>query len=133
PASPSSLPDRARAMRMVFFQNAPLWKDVYKVGDGGNAGWNCSGGISADPAWNVWTTGEQLHDVGPGNFIDGLQRIRFSGNQFDSTYTLKSKLIDVDGWLLPWHRTVPGDVEYVRRDADLTNCPHSSDGGPGGG
>lgn len=133
------MPDESRLTRMLFPQNSMLLVNGLEVGDGGTPGWNCAGGVALDYDGNmhslmttkVWTTGEQLHDV-PGDDIDGLQSIRFTGNLNDTPYTQKSKLVDVDGFLLPYHRTVPGDVEYVRKNSIMTHCPGSTGGGGGG-
>ncbi|MBI5364958.1 MAG: hypothetical protein HZA53_17405 [Planctomycetes bacterium] len=133
------MPDESRLTRMFFPQNGFLMVNGLEVGDGGTPGWNCAGGVAvtfdgdlhAYSSTRVWTTGEQLHGV-PGDIIDGLQSIRFNGNLNDSPYTLKSKLVDLDGFLLPYHRTVPGDVEYVRKNSSMRHCPSPSGGGGGG-
>jgi hypothetical protein len=109
----------------------------HRIGDA-YSGDNSAGGIGLEflpvtpPMWsfpvNVWGTGDALH-VGTDDWIYGLQRIRQTGNQFDTTFTTLSKLVDLDYDIAIIDKSQPGDVEVVAKTASLVNCPDTSGGG----
>jgi hypothetical protein len=111
---------QARVMELGIFN---AWQRRIDVSDVLTPGWlfpwkytNSSGGATYDFKLQAWCTGDFLHQVGPDDFLHGLQRVPAPGNALDPTPTSKCMLIDVDaqtdfGWNA-FENWQPGDVNF---------------------